>query len=753
VSAGGYGTYTITADGVWTYTLNNANSAVQALNAGGTLTDSFTVTTVDGTAQVVTVTIHGTNDAAIISGTTTGSVVEIRGVVNATPGTQIATGALTDTDLDNPPNTFTAVSSPTASAGGYGTFTMSAAGIWTYTLDDTNSSVLALNVGDALTDTFTVSSIDGTTQVVTITIHGPLVGTTGTAPSLTLSESHLTATALDDNTAGSAPNATLTTTSGNFSTAFTSVQGVDGATIGYALSIAGGNGTASGLIDSHTGQADVLVLNGNTIEGHVGTTGGTLAFTIQLDPTTGVVTFTEYRAVTQPFGTNPDGGEGVSLTAGIVNLTATITESDGDFQTASIDLGSRLTITDDGPTIGGFGDTTIVIVAGDNQPVAAKYDVSFGADGDGAMRVAIHDGAVNGYNLATTDLGGGITSVHVTGNGVDYTFYYTTHAVNGGVELDAFFTHTSGTLSDAYFTLLINPDGNYTFDIVSVGFLQQTTLNGSDFGASSSGQPSLTSPDGHLIIAGDFNGAPADVKASNNGIAVGDTGLQMDQHETLLLKFTQDQPKVSFMLTQWQGNGTADVVFTVHDGATDIHDFTVNIPKPSVDARIVVQTTSDLALVNTQTFDSATSTYTLYVGSEFDQIGISYDHAVTGNTTFTVNNITYDERTTIPSTDLLFDVTAVDRDGDSSRASLQVDLLGGTNLADSFQFNDGISGSDGSGATSPADLNFASAPISQGTEGAQAIEQSLPWQYAADNLSIVPEPLAVAFHAPYDLMV
>ena len=115
---------------------------------------------------------------------------------------------------------------------------------------------------------------------LTITDDGPSIAATGTAPSLTLSETHLTATALDDNIAGSAPDATLTTTSGNFSTAFTSVQGADGATISYALSITGGNGTASGLIDSHTGLADVLVLNGNTIEGHVGTTGGTLAFTI-----------------------------------------------------------------------------------------------------------------------------------------------------------------------------------------------------------------------------------------------------------------------------------------------------------------------------------------------------------------------------------------------------------------------------------------------------------------------------------------
>jgi len=48
---------------VWTYTLDNANCTVQALNDCDTLTDTFKVTTIDGTAQVVKVTIHGTNDA------------------------------------------------------------------------------------------------------------------------------------------------------------------------------------------------------------------------------------------------------------------------------------------------------------------------------------------------------------------------------------------------------------------------------------------------------------------------------------------------------------------------------------------------------------------------------------------------------------------------------------------------------------------------------------------------------------------
>ncbi|MEZ2145401.1 VCBS domain-containing protein [Bradyrhizobium sp. DN5] len=168
-STSGYGTFTITAAGVWTYTLDNANGAVQALNVGGTLTDSFTVTTLDGTPQVVTIIINGTNDAAIISGTTTGSVIEAG---TSSPGAPVATGTLTDTDVDNAPNTFTAVSSPTASDDGYGTFTMTAAGVWTYTLDNNNSVVQALDVGDTLTDTFTVTAIDGTTQAVTIAIHG-----------------------------------------------------------------------------------------------------------------------------------------------------------------------------------------------------------------------------------------------------------------------------------------------------------------------------------------------------------------------------------------------------------------------------------------------------------------------------------------------------------------------------------------------------------------------------------------------------
>ena len=116
-------------------------------------------------------------------------------------------------------------------------------------------------------------------------------------------------------------------------------------------------------------------------------------------------------------------------------------------------------------------------------------------------------------------------------------------------------------------------------------------MAGSDFGASGGGTPSLTAPDGKLVITGSDNGGhPLDVKASSNGIAVGDTGLQMDPNEDLHLTFVPEQSQVSFILTQWQGNGTADVIFKVLDGTNDIHDFNINIPKPSGGiANIVVQ--------------------------------------------------------------------------------------------------------------------------------------------------------------------
>src|SRR2546428_153823 len=146
-STDGYGTYAMTAGGVWTYTLDNSNAAVQALNVGGTLTDHITDATPDGTTQVVTITINGTNDAAIISAPTIASVTFFFLKDTATPET--STLSLPDAlpIFDNAANSFQAVAAGTASTDGYGTYAMTAGGVWTYTLDNSNAAVQALNVG------------------------------------------------------------------------------------------------------------------------------------------------------------------------------------------------------------------------------------------------------------------------------------------------------------------------------------------------------------------------------------------------------------------------------------------------------------------------------------------------------------------------------------------------------------------------------------------------------------------------------
>ena len=74
--AGTYGSLTIDAAGNWTYTLDNANAAVQALPLGATMNDTVTVTAIDGTTHDIIVTITGTNDAAVIAGVDTGGVTE-----------------------------------------------------------------------------------------------------------------------------------------------------------------------------------------------------------------------------------------------------------------------------------------------------------------------------------------------------------------------------------------------------------------------------------------------------------------------------------------------------------------------------------------------------------------------------------------------------------------------------------------------------------------------------------------------------
>ncbi|TKB13199.1 MAG: hypothetical protein E5V75_22210 [Mesorhizobium sp.] len=157
---------------------------------------------------------------------------------------------------------------------------------------------------------------------------GPSISTTGTEPTLTVDETVLTT---DDTKSFAA----------NFSSAF----GADGAgTVTYALGFTAG---ATGLTDTLTGQAVVLSLNGGVVEGRTATS-NELVFTVSVD-TSGNVTLDQLRAVVHPTS-DPD--ESKTLAAdNLVQLTATVTDKDGDHHSATLDIGQNLVFKDDGPTI------------------------------------------------------------------------------------------------------------------------------------------------------------------------------------------------------------------------------------------------------------------------------------------------------------------------------------------------------------------------------------------------------------------
>jgi len=75
-AAAKYGTYTVTTDGQWSYSLNNADSRVQELRANDVLSDTITVYSADGSAKVIEITIKGSNDAPEVTAALTGGTAE-----------------------------------------------------------------------------------------------------------------------------------------------------------------------------------------------------------------------------------------------------------------------------------------------------------------------------------------------------------------------------------------------------------------------------------------------------------------------------------------------------------------------------------------------------------------------------------------------------------------------------------------------------------------------------------------------------
>ncbi|OCH30737.1 RTX toxin, partial [Aliivibrio sp. 1S175] len=174
---GSYGNLTLDNNGNWTYVLDNNSLAVQQLNEGESVTDTFSVTVVDKFGKTVVdengdpvemifkVDVTGTNDAPDISG-------KLNGTISNIDSDGKISGNLNDGDVDTGD---THTWNVTDNQGDYGRLIL-INGKWTYTLDTSLDAVKVLGIGETLSDTFEVSVTDSygetSTETITVTIDG-----------------------------------------------------------------------------------------------------------------------------------------------------------------------------------------------------------------------------------------------------------------------------------------------------------------------------------------------------------------------------------------------------------------------------------------------------------------------------------------------------------------------------------------------------------------------------------------------------
>ena len=165
----GFGSFVVNEDGSWTFV---ANSPFDELADGEQIQDTTTVQTSDGGEQVITVTIIGTDDAAVATDDS-GSVTEDIDVGEIT-NQLVTSGQIVITDVDSDTPTYSAdgefnlVGSTNESQ--LGVLSIDPDGAWTYVVN--NDDVQYLDDDEFVTEVYTVTASDGTTSEVTITING-----------------------------------------------------------------------------------------------------------------------------------------------------------------------------------------------------------------------------------------------------------------------------------------------------------------------------------------------------------------------------------------------------------------------------------------------------------------------------------------------------------------------------------------------------------------------------------------------------
>ena len=164
------GSFTLSANGAWRFDPGTdfdglAKGETRDTQVTYTVSDGSLTTTLTDTATL-TITVTGTDDVP----TLTAATATLTEDTALTDGNLVAGGTVGSSGGDSGESGF---QPQTAIEGTVGSFTITAAGAWTYTAANSHADIQALGATESITDTFIVTSADTvTTTSVTITING-----------------------------------------------------------------------------------------------------------------------------------------------------------------------------------------------------------------------------------------------------------------------------------------------------------------------------------------------------------------------------------------------------------------------------------------------------------------------------------------------------------------------------------------------------------------------------------------------------
>ena len=202
----------------------------------------------------------------------------------------------------------------------------------------------------------------------------------------------------------------LSDATANFGGLFSANFGADGAgTTVYSLSVSA-SGVDSGLDDSASGSNILLYNEAGVIVGRVGGVAGSVSFTVSVNAS-GQVTLDQQRSIMHTPNTTADQESSLALD-GLVKLSATVTDGDGDVAVTTVNLGGAISFKDDGPTTSSNATVQLDDDAlangipsgtGDDSPnsvnASGTLSLNFGADGAGTVQWQT-GGAPSGFTFA-----------------------------------------------------------------------------------------------------------------------------------------------------------------------------------------------------------------------------------------------------------------------------------------------------------------------------------------------------------------